>query len=801
MTPDPGVVGAAVVLPFVAAVLSPLLYRLLGDRTGYAGALVAAASFGLLATQAASHGTVGVPWIPALGVRLQFTVDGWGLLFALLASGIGVLVFAYSARYMRGEGGLARYYAALLAFMGSILGVALASDLVFVFLFWELTSLCSFVLIGHHTDDGESRYAARMAMVVTVGGGLCLLAGLLVLSVTARGALGGVTFDLTAMLANDEAVRAALRESGLFVPALVLVVTAAAAKSAQVPLHFWLPNAMVAPTPVSAFLHSATMVKVGVYFLGRLRPLLMGPEWVLLVATLGLLTMTVGALLAVAATDIKELLAYSTASHLGLMTAGFGLDVVYGGEAGAFHLLNHALFKAPLFLVAGIVAHEAGTRNLDNLGGLRRELPVTAAIAGVAASGMAGIPPFNGFYSKELLFEATYEVARDAGGIAWLYPAVATVASVFTVVYSLKFLAVFLGERRAPTAAVHRPPVALVAPPAVLAAAAAVVGVAPQLAVDVIVQGAVDATAVGEARLEVGLPTHATPPVAMSAVAILGGLAAYPFTGRLAAAVERGVDAPLPLCPRGWYDRVVSTAEVAGGRLGSFVHNGLLRTYVTWVAAAASLLALAGFVATGGAPAVGGFAVPPAVAIVLAIAVLAGATVAVVPSHVASVLMLSILGFMHAIFFILASAPDLALTQLVVETLVLLILLLVLQRLPSFYSDVRPLVLGRDAGVSVLVGATAFVAVLLTAPGPDAGPTSLATYFTEQAVPAGGGANVVNVILVDFRAFDTLGELLVVTVAAVAILVLVTMRTRGEEPVTEGEREEGEPVPDGGDPP
>ncbi|MEF8855880.1 MAG: hydrogen gas-evolving membrane-bound hydrogenase subunit E [Haloplanus sp.] len=798
MAPDLTVVTTTVALPFAAAVLSPLLYRVLGERTGYAGALVAAASFGLLATQVDSHGTARVSWIPALDVGIQFTVDGWGLLFALLASGIGVLVFSYSARYMHGEDGLARYYAALLAFMGSILGVALASDLVFIFLFWELTSLCSFVLIGHHTDDAESRYSARMAMVVTVGGGLCLLAGLLVLAVTARGALGGVTFDLTAMLANDEAMRAALRESGLFVPALVLIVTAAAAKSAQVPLHFWLPNAMVAPTPVSAFLHSATMVKVGVYFLGRVRPLLMSPEWMLLVATLGLLTMTVGALLAVASTDTKELLAYSTASHLGLMVAAFGFDVVYGSEAGTFHLLNHALFKAPLFLVAGIIAHEAGTRNLDNLGRLWRELPITAAITGVAALSMAGIPPFNGFYSKELLFEATYEVAHEAGGFTWLYPAVATVASVFTVVYSVKFLAIFFGERRAPIADVHRPPVALVAPPAVLAAAAAVVSVAPQLAVDVVVQEAVEATALGEAHLEAGLPTHVSPPVAMSAVAISGGLAASPFTDRLATVIGRGVDAPIPVRPRQWYDWTVSTMAATSARFGPFVHNGLLRTYVTWLAVAASLLALTGFAATGGVPEVDGLGVPLSVAVVLVIAVLAGVAVTTASSHVASVLTLSILGFMLAIFFILASAPDLALTQLVVETLILLIFLLVLQRLPSFYSDIRPFVLARDAGVAILVGTMAFVSVLLTVPVPAADPTSVAAYFTAQAVPGGGGTNVVNVILVDFRAFDTLGELLVVTVAAIAILVLVTMRTRGEESVTDGE---AEPVPDGGDSP
>ncbi|OYR41963.1 hydrogen gas-evolving membrane-bound hydrogenase subunit E [Halorubrum sp. Eb13] len=800
MAPDLTIVTTAVALPFVAAALSPLLYRVLGERTGYAGAAVAAASFGLLATGIGSYGTVGVPWVPALDIGAQFTVDGWGLLFALLASGIGVLVFVYSAAYMHGEEGLARYYAALLAFMGSILGVALASDLVFVFLFWELTSLCSFVLIGHHTDDDESRYSARMAMVVTVGGGLCLLAGVLMLAAAARGALGGVTFDLTAMIANDEAMRAALRESGLFVPALGLIVVAAAAKSAQVPLHFWLPNAMVAPTPVSAFLHSATMVKVGVYFLGRVRPLLMSPEWVSLVATLGLLTMTVGALLAVAATDTKELLAYSTASHLGLMVAGFGFDIVYGGEAGAFHLLNHALFKAPLFLVAGIVVHEAGTRNLDDLGGLWRELPVTAAVTAVAALSMAGIPPFNGFYSKELLFEAAYEVAHEAGGIAWLYPVVATLASVLTVVYSIKFLALFFGERRAPVADVHRPPIAMVAPPAVLAVAAVVVSLAPQLAVDGIVQGAVEATATGEAQLEVGLPTHLSPPVAMSAVAVIGGFAAYPLRERLAAGINRGVDAPIPVRPSGWYDRIVSTAAPTSARFGSAVHDGLLRTYVGWVAAAGSLFALAGFAAAGaslGAGGVGGVRVPLAVAVVLGVATLAGVAVATASSHVSGVLTLSILGFMLAIFFILASAPDLALTQLVVETLVLLVFLLVLQRLPSFYSDVRPLAIARDAAVSILVGATAFVSVLLTIPGPDAEPTSVATYYTEQAIPGGGGSNVVNVILVDFRAFDTLGELLVVTIAAIAILVLVTMRTRGET-VTEGDEEA---VLDGGESP
>lgn len=415
MEPELWVIVAAVGAPFLAAAVIPLFHRVLGDAVAYVGVAVAATSFGLVASQRGADGTVAFAWVPSLDVAVRFTVDGWALLFAMLASGIGVLIFLYSATYMRGEPDLVRFYAALSAFMGSILGVAFAADIVVLFLFWELTSVCSFVLIGYHSEERSSRYSARMAMLVTVGGGLCLLVGLLLLSVATEAVVGTRTFDLATMLANAEGVRTALSSQGLFTPTVLLFAVAAAAKSAQVPLHFWLPNAMVAPTPVSAFLHSATMVKVGVYALGRLRPIFYGEEWMLTFGTVGLATMFVGAVLAVMATDIKELLAYSTASHLGLMVAGFGFQSHYGPGAGAFHLLNHALFKAALFLVAGIVAYKAGTQRLDELGGLRHDLPVTTVIAVVAALSMAGIPPLNGFYSKELLFEAAWGPRPRAG--------------------------------------------------------------------------------------------------------------------------------------------------------------------------------------------------------------------------------------------------------------------------------------------------------------------------------------------------------------------------------------------------
>ncbi|MFC4245586.1 hydrogen gas-evolving membrane-bound hydrogenase subunit E [Natribaculum luteum] len=782
MSPDLSIVLLAVGLPFVIAIATPFLFRVLGEHTGYAGALVALTTFGLLGSQFGADGTVALSWIPTLEVALRFTVDGWALLFALFASGIGVLIFLYSPAYMHGESGLIRYYAALLTFMGSIVGVALAADLIALFLFWELTSLSSFVLIGFYTADDSSQYAARMSMLVTVGGGLFLLVGLLLLASVAGDVLGGSAFDLAAILANADEMQAALRDRGLFVPVLAMIAVGAATKSAQVPVHFWLPNAMAAPTPVSAFLHSATMVKVGVYLLGRLRPLLVSHEWTLLFATLGLATMTICAILAVAATDIKELLAYSTASHLGLMVAGFGFASAVGAEAGVFHLFNHALFKASLFLVAGIVAHEAGTRRIDDLGGLRHDLPVTAAVTAVAALSMAGIPPFNGFYSKELLFEATVEAAHELGTVGWLYPAVAAFASIFTVLYSLRFLGLFFGSRPDGLGDVHRPPVTMLLPPALLAAAAAVVSVDPELAVRTIVQSAVDVTATEAHEMHVGLPTSVSPAVGMSAVAIGVGAAAYPSYDRLHRGVRSIPAAVPPIGANWWYDAVVGGLDGASTRVANRVHNGHLRTYATWTFATTCVLALAGFAAAHVAiPTIVAFDVSLAIALVLLVAVVATLAVAIAPTHVTGVLTLSILGFMVAIVYILASAPDLALTQLVVETLVLLIFLLVIEELPTYPGGklATPTV-GRDAAVSALVGVTAFLTIVLTTDARPDGATSSARYYVQNAVDEGGGTNVVNVILVDFRGFDTMGELIVVSIAAISVLTLLVMRSRGE---------------------
>jgi multicomponent Na+:H+ antiporter subunit A len=810
--PEPAVLLAVLALPFAGAAVTPLVYRVLGERTAYFAAAVATACLALVLSQYGTQGTVSVEWIPQLGVDLVLYLDGLAFLVALLASGVGVLVFTYSGGYMHGEPGQAKYYTTLLVFMGAMLGVALAADLVALFVFWELTSVSSFVLIGHYQREDSSLYASRKSMLITVAGGLFMLVGFLFLHLVSPDALGSASFalfgygDTPGLVENAGAVREALSAAGLLLPVVALVGIGAATKSAQVPFHIWLPNAMEAPTPVSAFLHSATMVKAGVYLVGRFRPLFVPEEaylaefWTPLFVALGLLTMTVAAMLAVSATDIKELLAYSTASHLGLIVAGFGFAVSYGGEAGAFHVLNHASFKAALFLVAGIVAHEAGTRRIEALSGLRNDLPITAAVATVACLSMAGIPPFNGFFSKELLFEAAWETGAQFGGLWYLVPAVAVFGSVFTFLYSIKFLSLFYGDRPDALGEVHSPPAAMLAPAVVLGVAVLAISARPNLAIEAIAGPAYAGVAPGETSgftVPWPIPTEPSPYALMSLATIVVGAALFPFYDRLHRAIGRARAFPYT-SPNAYYDGGLVALERLSALVPRFVQTRLFRTYASVSLLSVSALALGGYVAAstdlpvpsgvesltllgieGGLPLV----------VVLVVALFGAAAVGVADSHVAGVLTLSILGFMVAIFYVLASAPDLALTQLVIETLVLLIFLLVLDKLPTWYGDLDLREAIPDALVAGVVGLTVTVTVLLTT---SAQPTqNIATYFVENApvpeehgavlVDSGGGGNVVNVILVDFRAFDTLGEITVVAMAALAVVTLVGMRNGGED--------------------
>jgi multicomponent K+:H+ antiporter subunit A len=491
-------------VPFAGALVTAFVHR--GGRNAQALAAAAATGIALLlllsnapAVFAGDMVTTRLEWVPAAGLSANFFLDPLGLFFAGLILGIGLLIVIYARFYLAAEDPMGRFYVFLLLFQGAMLGITLSDNVLLLVVFWELTSLSSFLLIGYWRNKSEARQGARMALVVTGGGGLALLAGLLILAQIAGSA------DLTTILASRELVQA----SPLYPAALVLILIGCFTKSAQFPFHFWLPHAMAAPTPVSAYLHSATMVKAGVFLLARLWPALAGTElWFYLVATTGLVTMLVGATIALFKDDLKALLAYSTVSHLGLLTMLFGFGTPMAAVVGIFHILNHATFKAALFLIAGIVDHETGTRDVRRLGGLMTLMPVTATIAGVGAASMAGFPPFNGFLSKEMMLEQAAQTVWNE--LTWLVPLLATIAAALSVAYSLRFFVqVFLGARPRDDhpGKPHDPPIGLWLPPALLSLLVVLIGLMPAAIAGPLVQsvsGAVIGAEPPVARLHAG---------------------------------------------------------------------------------------------------------------------------------------------------------------------------------------------------------------------------------------------------------------------------------------------------------
>ncbi|WP_305792310.1 proton-conducting transporter membrane subunit, partial [Arhodomonas sp. KWT] len=477
-----------VLLPLAGIVLPPVLVRAGRTASAWAAATPTALALVLLAGLAPTVFEGGVveaswPWMPALGLNLAFFLDGFGLLFAGLILGIGLLIILYARYYLSEDDPMGRFYAMLLAFMGAMLGIVLSDNILLLVVFWELTSISSFLLIGYWRHRADARQGARMALTVTGAGGLCLLAAAILL-----GHVVG-SYQLQTILAAGDTITA----SPLYLPILGLVLLGAFTKSAQVPFHFWLPHAMAAPTPVSAYLHSATMVKAGVFLIARLYPALSGTEeWFVLVTVIGLATMVFGAYGALFKDDLKGLLAYSTISHLGLITLLFGLNTQAGVIAGVFHIINHATFKASLFMSAGIIDHETGTRDIRKLGGLRRYMPVTMWLAAIAAASMAGVPLFNGFLSKEMFFTEVVVESERLGGIGWLLPVFATIGGLLSAAYSLRFVHdVFFGDE---TGALprhpHEPPRYMRVPVEILILICVIVGVVPSLVISTVLTAA-----------------------------------------------------------------------------------------------------------------------------------------------------------------------------------------------------------------------------------------------------------------------------------------------------------------------
>jgi multicomponent K+:H+ antiporter subunit A len=749
---------------------------------GLAGA-VAVAGMALVAwTAAGAHGGEvlrwSVDWLPALGLSFGLRLDALAWLFALLICGIGLLVVVYAAWYLGEDDPAPRFFAALLAFMGAMLGVVMAADLVLLVVYWEATSLSSFLLIGYWRQREDAREGATMALTITGAGGLCLLGGALLL-----GHIVGST-SLDAVLAAGPRIVA----HPLYETVLVLVLLGCFTKSAQFPFHFWLPHAMAAPTPVSAYLHSATMVKAGVFLLARLYPALGGGEaWFWMVSLTGAATLLIGAWVAVFQHDLKGLLAYSTISHLGLITLLFGLGEPLAVVAGVFHIVNHATFKASLFMAAGIVDHETGTRDLRRLGGLARYMPITAALGTVAAAAMAGVPLLNGFLSKEMFFAEAVGLDGHAA-MRLLLPLVATLGGAFSVAYSLRLVheTFFDGPPRAvprPLEALHEPPRAMRLPVEVLVILCLAVGLAPAFIVGPTLAAAAQAAVFGGPQgtlpdYHLAIWHGFNAPLAMSALALLGGTALYALLRR------RWGLRTLSHLPgvrlrsgRDSFQHALAGGVALALRVTASLGRGSLQRYLLWFIAVT--------LAAGAWPLWRlGLALPPlhwqgldaATAVVGAIGLAAvlGTTLLHRQRLLALVLM-GAAGLVVCLAFVHLSAPDLALTQLLVEMVSIVLMMLALRWLPEHSPAPTPQAdpTGRRLRDALLCGAAGLgVAVLVWAV--QAQPfDSLSPYYLAQTLPLGGGANAVNVIIVDFRGFDTLGEITVLGLAALIIHALL----------------------------
>jgi multicomponent Na+:H+ antiporter subunit A len=743
--------GLLVLSPFLIAIPAAWLVRRFPKRAGVLAVWPAllATLLGYQLLSAASEGgrQVALPWAPSLGLSLSFNFDGLGLLFATLITGVGALIVLYASRYLEGHAG--RFYASLFAFMGAMLGVVLSDNVLTLFVFWELTGFTSYLLIGFEHERAAARAAALQALIVTGAGGLALLAAGVLL----------VDMSGTANLSAMAAARASIVASPFYPAIASLVLLAAFTKSAQVPFHFWLPNAMEAPSPVSAYLHSATMVKAGVYLMARMAPIVGStPMWTTVVTVAGAATMVVGAYRSVQETDLKRILAYSTVSALGVLTMLLGVGTREAIIAALAYLVAHAGYKGALFLVAGAIDHEAGTRDISALAGLRRTMPITALAGGAAAISMAGVPLTLGFVGKD----SAYEALLHAGDwFPWLL-VLMVLASIFLGLAGL--LAGVLPFRGAVTTVrdVHDPGWPLYIPPLVLATAGLVAGIAPSL-----LNGPLSAaaTAIAGVSFDVSLSVwHGiTPALLLSALTLAAVGVAYTVHQVIRTRTWKPRHGTEDL-----YDGGLSTLNALSHVIAPALHSASLRTYVMVIVGTAILLAGTALLTEPGL-----LSATPRTRIIvhdvfIVFVIIAGAIAATVArATISAVLSLGAVGYGVAMIFLSFGAPDLAMTQFSVETLTVLIYVLVFRHFRVLGALSSRLARARDALIAVAIGTIMGGLVLLVATTETA--PRLEDYFVEFGPTLGHGRNIVNVILVDFRAFDTLGEITVLAAAAIGV--------------------------------
>lgn len=796
-------VHLVILIPFLTAIIVPFIHKAFNRKvhTGWFVFFIPLFIFIYLiryipAIAAGDTFSLTLPWIPSYDINYNIYVDGLGLIFGLLITGIGALVVFYSIFYLSKEKeALHNFYIYLLLFMGAMLGVVFVDHVLVLYVFWELTSISSFLLIAYWYQRQRSRYGAQKSMLITIFGGLSMLSGLILLSMITG------TYSVREMIGQIDHIQG----HSLFVPIMILVLIGAFTKSAQFPFSIWLPDAMEAPTPISAYLHSATMVKAGIYIVARFTPVFGGSaEWFWIVSAVGIITLMYGSINAVKQVDLKALLAYSTISQLGLIMSLLGLgsaSLYYGvGDensfyavalfAAIFHLVNHSTFKGSLFMVVGIIDHETGTRDIRKLGGLMTIMPVSFTLALIGSLSMAGLPPFNGFLSKEMFFTAVLNASNmqtfNMETLGILFPIIAWVASVFTFIYSMilvfkTFRGKYKPEKLEKTA--HEAPLGMLIPPAILASLVVIIFFFPNLLGQYLLKPGL--AAILPPQIEVaniktkiyayhGFNTELMMTIAVVAVGTLLYFTLKKWIGIYSIYPQR-------FTLNSIYNFAMERMESGSKTVTERYMTGYIRDYVAYifgiliVVMISSLFLLDGFAFNpeNDAP------VSIYEAAMLVAMLIAAVTVLMAKSRLTAIIAVGALGYLVAMFFVIFRAPDLALTQLVVETVTTALFLLCFYHLPKFKTEQHGIAFNwKNLVISLGVGTTVTLLAL------SANGTKLfkpiSAYF-ENSYELAGARNIVNAILVDFRGIDTMLEIFVLMIAALGVYTLIKLRLGGKE--------------------
>ena len=785
---DTRVLPIIILLPLILGTIVVLWLKQFSRGVTALGAIgVSLSSFILLLTQAKTvlSGQAVLEqwqWLPQIGIDFSFRLDALSLIFSLLITGIGTLIYIYAYYYLNPKNSLSKLYALLMLFMAAMLGISLSNNLIILLVFWELTSISSFLLVGYWSNYDAAQRGARMALTITGMGGLAMLGGFILIGQIA----GTYQIDQLTMMAST------IQNSDLFVPALLLILLGAFTKSAQFPFHFWLPNAMAAPTPVSAYLHSATMVKAGIFLVARLLPIFVGSAlFHNLVTTIGLLTLCMAAFFAIFKEDLKGLLAYSTISHLGLIMCLLGIGSPLAVAAAVFHIINHATFKAALFMLAGIIDHESGTRDLRKLSGLWQLLPFTATLTMITAASMAGVPLTNGFISKEMFF--TELLANLSGGYVVLAAIVATLAGLFAVAYSVRLVhgVFFDGDvgRDVPNKNAHEPPIGMRIPAIILATLCILVGIIPALLVENIVNAGTRASTqiASFEGVHLAIWHGFNLPLLMSAIALIGGVIFYFALAKGGRIREIDLDPHLGRFQgKLLFEDFLKNLLLISRKIKKKTETGSLQNYLLWILALSIAVVATPLINQNLTTGTRELTHAPFTAIVLWLLLFSACWMMLWFHHerIKAVLISGAIGLVVTMIFITLSAPDLALTQITVDVVTTVLLLMSLSLLPQLTpyesSQTRR---WRDAVIAIGGGiGIGWITWLIMTRDHN----SISWFFVQQSIPLGGGSNIVNVILVDFRGFDTFGEIAVLGIAAIGALCMMDgMRAHGTT-ITQG---------------